>query len=122
MCCSATRACRSSLTVCRRSKLDRDKIKQVILNLCKTAVEAMPEWGCLTLKSYLSSADTLVLAITDTGIGIPEGMGVFENLPNHQARRQGFRPASGQPNSFSSPRQVDYSSEPGKQHSAYHYL
>jgi signal transduction histidine kinase len=59
-------------------KLDRDKIKLVILNLCKNAVEAMPEGGCLTLKGYLSSADTLVLEITDTGIGIPQDMDVFE--------------------------------------------
>jgi signal transduction histidine kinase len=58
--------------------LDRDKMKQVILNLCKNAIEAMPDGGCLTLNGYLSSADTLVLEISDTGIGIPEGMDVFE--------------------------------------------
>ena len=40
----------------------------------------MPEGGCLTLKGYLSSVDTLVLEISDTGIGIPEGMDVFEIL------------------------------------------
>ena len=32
-------------------KLDAAKIKQVILNLCKNSVEAMPQGGCLTLKS-----------------------------------------------------------------------
>lgn len=58
--------------------LDRDKMKQVILNLCKNAIEAMPGGGCLTLNDYLSSVDTLVLEISDTGIGIPEGMDVFE--------------------------------------------
>jgi two-component system sporulation sensor kinase A len=33
--------------------LDREKMKQVILNLCQNAVEAMPQDGCLTLKGYL---------------------------------------------------------------------
>ena len=33
-------------------RLDTAKIKQVILNLCKNAVEAMPDGGCLTLKCY----------------------------------------------------------------------
>ena len=83
--------------------LDRDKMKQVILNLCKNALEAMPEGGCLTLKGYLSSADTPVLEISDTGIGIPEGMDVSKSS-EHQARRHGSRSTSGQPNSFSSPR------------------
>jgi signal transduction histidine kinase len=58
--------------------LDRDKMKQVILNLCKNAVEAMPQGGFLTIKGYLSGAERLVLEISDTGIGIPEGMDVFE--------------------------------------------
>lgn len=58
--------------------LDRDKMKQVILNLCKNALEAMPEGGCLTLKGYLSNAETLVLEVSDTGNGIAEGMDVFE--------------------------------------------
>jgi signal transduction histidine kinase len=58
--------------------LDPDKMKQVILNLCKNAVEAMPQGGCLTLKGYLSSAETVVLEVTDTGIGIREGMDIFE--------------------------------------------
>jgi nitrogen-specific signal transduction histidine kinase len=62
------------------------------------------------------------LAITDTGIGIPEGMGVFENLPNHQARRHGLGLPLVSQIVSAHPRQVDYSSEPGKQHSAHHYL
>ncbi|HEU4343589.1 MAG TPA: ATP-binding protein [Candidatus Binatia bacterium] len=56
---------------------DTDKIKQVILNLCKNAVEAMPAGGCLTLKGY-HSAQMVVLEIGDTGMGIPEGVDVFE--------------------------------------------
>jgi signal transduction histidine kinase len=94
--------------------LDRDKIKQVILNLCKNALEAMPEGGCLTLKGYLSSPDTLVLDITDTGIGIPEGMDVFEIFRTTKPDGTGLGlPLVSQ--IVSAHRgTVDYFSEPGK--------
>ena len=51
--------------------LDAAKIKQVILNLCKNAVEAMPNGGALTLKGYRTN-DRFVLEVSDTGEGIPE--------------------------------------------------
>src|ERR1051325_1288065 len=57
-------------------QLDQEKIKQVILNLCKNAVEAMPKGGFLTVRGYLSSA-YVVLEFNDTGEGIPEGFEPF---------------------------------------------
>lgn len=94
--------------------LDRDKMKQVILNLCKNAVEAMPQGGCLTLKGYLSSADTLVLEVSDTGIGIPEGMDIFEIFQTTKPDGTGLGlPLVSQ--IISAHRgTVDYFSEPGK--------
>ena len=57
--------------------VDHEKIKQVILNLCKNATEAMPEGGTLTCKAYPSNGHA-VLEISDTGTGIPEGLDPFQ--------------------------------------------
>jgi PAS domain S-box-containing protein len=57
--------------------VDREKIKQVILNLCKNAVEAMPDGGTLKCKAY-QKADRVILEVADTGTGIPEGLDVFQ--------------------------------------------
>jgi signal transduction histidine kinase len=56
---------------------DAGKMKQVILNLCKNAVEAMPRGGRLTLRGYRAER-SVILEISDTGIGMPEGVDVFE--------------------------------------------
>jgi signal transduction histidine kinase len=60
-----------------RVRLDIAKIKQVILNLCKNAVEAMPNGGCLTLKCYRSRG-MVVLEISDDGVGVPDDVNIFE--------------------------------------------
>jgi len=58
-------------------RLDTAKIKQVILNLCKNAVEAMPDGGCLTLKGYRSRG-MVVLEVSDDGVGVPDNVNIFE--------------------------------------------
>jgi PAS domain S-box-containing protein len=46
--------------------VDREKIKQVILNLCKNAVEAMPNGGILKCSGY-RQANRVILEVADTG-------------------------------------------------------
>src|SRR6266536_142596 len=57
--------------------LDREKIKQAILRICKNAIEAMPSGGVLTFRGYESDG-RMFLEIDDTGAGIPKGLEVFE--------------------------------------------
>lgn len=51
--------------------LDPDQIKQVLINLTKNALEAMPEGGELSI-STARDADFVRTEITDSGRGIPE--------------------------------------------------
>jgi PAS domain S-box-containing protein len=55
---------------------DRDKLKQAMLNLCKNAVEAMPEGGTLTVEAHDARGEVM-LEIADTGAGIADGVDVF---------------------------------------------
>ncbi|MBW2067208.1 MAG: hypothetical protein JRJ03_20065, partial [Deltaproteobacteria bacterium] len=53
-----------------RALADRDRIKQVILNLVNNAIDAMENGGKLSLQSRRSGGKVLV-TVRDTGCGIP---------------------------------------------------
>jgi signal transduction histidine kinase len=56
---------------------DSEKLAQVLLNLCKNAVEAMPEGGTLTVRGFQSKAQVCI-EIQDTGHGVSGEVNVFE--------------------------------------------
>jgi signal transduction histidine kinase len=56
---------------------DRQKLKQVLLNLYKNATEAMPQGGTLGIRGY-ARANRVLLEVSDTGIGIPDGVPIFD--------------------------------------------
>ena len=56
---------------------DAAKLKQAFLNLFKNAVEAMPYGGTLSIKGYWSGG-SICVDISDTGIGIPDDLKVFD--------------------------------------------
>jgi signal transduction histidine kinase len=72
-----------------RIMADRNKLRQVLLNLCKNAVEAMPNGGTLTLRSY-TSKQWVCLDISDTGEGILETMRVFEPAVTNKPQSNGL--------------------------------
>jgi signal transduction histidine kinase len=57
--------------------VDRDKIKQALLNLVKNAAEAMPGGGKINIEAS-TTEDSVLIDITDTGTGIPLNIDAFE--------------------------------------------
>jgi len=68
---------------------DQDKLKQVLLNLCKNAVEAMPGGGTLTVRAG-NAGNQVFLEVADTGVGIPYGINVLEPFVTTKAEGTGL--------------------------------
>ncbi|HEY1373384.1 MAG TPA: ATP-binding protein [Candidatus Binatia bacterium] len=53
-------------------KADANQLQQVLINLMFNASEAMPSGGEITIRAARGHADTVVVSVSDTGVGIPE--------------------------------------------------
>ena len=52
---------------------DADRLKQVLLNLCLNAIQAMKNSGVLNIKIYNEmSGETIIIEVSDTGCGIKQ--------------------------------------------------
>jgi len=71
-----------------RILVDEKEISQLILNLCRNALEAMDLNGRLTLETY-REGEFVVLAIGDTGKGIPAGLHAKIGTPFFTTKDQG---------------------------------
>ena len=64
------------------------RLEQVFHNLINNSIEAMPEGGTLTLRSW-STGHAIFLEVEDTGEGIPEEMLVRVQEPFYTSKRHG---------------------------------
>ena len=56
------------------SLIDKDQIKQVLINLFHNAIDAMPKGGTIKISTgFLAAANEVYIKIQDTGCGVPEG-------------------------------------------------
>jgi signal transduction histidine kinase len=57
--------------------IDGEKMKQVLINLVRNAIEAMPEGGKVVVRVELHG-EFAELSVEDNGPGLPEGIDIFQ--------------------------------------------
>jgi len=92
---------------------DRAKIKQLLLNLCKNAEEAMVDGGTLTIRAQESGGNVIV-ELRDTGVGIAKGIDIFEPFKTTKASGTGLGLVIGRQIVSRHNGSLSYISEPGK--------
>ena len=92
---------------------DREKLKQTLLNLCKNAVEAMPEGGQLRLRGF-SHGNDVVVEVSDTGVGISNEMKIFELFTTTKPAGLGLGLAIVRQIVAAHGGAISYTSEPGR--------
>ena len=91
----------------------RRKLKQALINLCKNGVEAMAEGGLLRIR--VSKVDGyVVLEVSDTGPGLPEGLDVFEPFVTTKEHGTGLGLSVVREIALAHGGTISYNSEPGK--------
>ena len=68
---------------------DRAKLNQVVMNLCKNAIEAMRDGGTLSVRCFMSQGQ-VCLDISDSGEGIAEGTEIFTPFATNKPHGTGL--------------------------------
>ena len=92
--------------------VDAVKIKQLIINLCKNAREAMPRGGELTVKLH-QSGNAAVLEVSDSGVGVADDLKCFELFQTNKSGGSGVGLALAHEIVRAHQGTIDYVSEPG---------
>jgi signal transduction histidine kinase len=69
--------------------IDVGRLNQAVLNVWKNSVEAMPQGGTLTIKGYRDK-QAVVLEVADTGVGVCDGIDVFQLFTTTKAGGSGL--------------------------------
>ncbi len=69
--------------------MDAEKMKQVVINLVRNALEAMSGGGVITVESG-SVDDRAQITVRDTGPGLPPGIDIFQLFVTTKARGTGL--------------------------------
>jgi signal transduction histidine kinase len=93
--------------------MDAEKIKQVVINLVRNAIEAMPGGGLVTLASGVVDGQA-VLVVRDNGPGLPQGLDVFQLFVTTKARGTGLGLSIAQQIVLDHGGELSAASEPGK--------
>jgi signal transduction histidine kinase len=72
-----------------RVPMDAEKMKQVIINLVRNAIEAMPEGGNVIVEEGLVDGRAC-MAVRDSGPGLPDGLDVFQLFVTTKPRGTGL--------------------------------
>jgi len=72
--------------------LDPVKIRRVLDNLIRNAVEAMPEGGILEVSAQLDDSGNIVIQVRETGTGIPEDLmqDIFSSFVTTKSKGMGL--------------------------------
>ena len=73
----------------RRLRLDAEKMKQVVINLVRNAIEAQPDGGEVVVETGVLDGRAR-LVVHDSGPGLPEGVDVFQLFVTTKAKGTGL--------------------------------
>jgi len=69
--------------------MDAEKMKQVVINLVRNAIEALPEGGVVTVETGTVEGQAR-LVVRDNGPGLPAGLDIFQLFVTTKARGTGL--------------------------------
>ena len=94
-------------------RADPEKLKQVVINLVRNAIEAMPDGGSVALASALRDGSA-VIEVKDNGPGLPERVDIFQLFVTTKPKGTGLGLSIAQQIVHAHGGSITAASEPGK--------